>query len=68
MSGVSEASWKGGSELASARHFQALARALEENLSDIEVYKIGEINMPVYVLGRSPAGRWLGLSTRVVET
>lgn len=65
---VSEPSWKGGSELASARRFRELARALAENLSDIEVYKVGEINMPVYVLGRSPAGHWLGLSTRVVET
>jgi hypothetical protein len=65
---ISEPAWKGGAELASARRFQALARALGENLSDVRVYKVGQINMPVYVLGRSPAGTWLGLSTRVVET
>ena len=65
---ISEPAWKGGAELASARRFQALARALTENLADVRAYKVGRINMPVYVLGRSPAGSWLGLSTRVVET
>lgn len=65
---ASEPPWKGGAELASARRFQALARALGENLSDLRVYKVGQINMPVYILGRGPGGGWLGLSTRVVET
>ena len=65
---ASEPTWKGAEELATARRFQALVRALEENLSEIKVYKVGRINLPVYVLGRSPQGNWLGLSTRVVET
>ena len=65
---VSEPDRKGGAELASARRLQSLARALAENLSEVRAYKVGRINMPVYVLGRSPRGSWLGLSTRVVET
>jgi Nuclease A inhibitor-like protein len=48
--------------------FQNVVRTLGENLTDIRVYRIGEINIPVYVLGRSGSGNWLGLSTRVVET
>jgi hypothetical protein len=32
------------------------------------VYRIGEVNMPVYIIGKSSSGSWLGLSTRVVET
>lgn len=65
---ASEPAWKGAEELAAARKFQGLARALKENLADPRVYKVGEINMPVYLLGRGPEGGWLGLSTRVVET
>jgi hypothetical protein len=65
---TSEPSWKGEAELPTARRFQALVRALRENLSDLKAYKVGSINMRVYVLGRSAAGTWLGLSTRVVET
>ena len=48
--------------------YQQLAQLLKANLFDLKVYKVGRINMPVYVVGRSPEGSWLGLSTRVVET
>ena len=65
---ASEPEWKGAEELALARRFQALQRLLEENLSGLKVFRVGSINMPVYVAGRSRAGTWLGVSTRVVET
>jgi hypothetical protein len=65
---ISEPDWKGGAEIASARRFQTLVRALRENLAEVRAYKVGSVNMPVYVIGRSPGGSWLGLSTRVVET
>lgn len=48
--------------------FEGVLRALRENLADVRVYRIGEVNIPVYVLGRSRSGNWLGLRTRVVET
>ncbi len=63
-----EQSWKGEAELSAARRFRRLLRVLEAELSDLRVYRVGEINIAVYVLGRSPSGTWLGLSTRVVET
>jgi hypothetical protein len=65
---TSEPEWKAGAELASARRFQAVLRLLEENLSDLKVFRVGAINLPVYVAGRAASGAWLGLSTRVVET
>jgi hypothetical protein len=63
-----EQEWKGEAELALAKRFQKLVRLLTENLSDVRVYRVGEINIGVYVVGRSSAGNWLGVSTRVVET
>ena len=48
--------------------YQRLLSALQHNLSDLRVYKVGRINMPVYVVGRNREGRWLGVATRVVET
>jgi len=48
--------------------YQRLAQLLKANLSSLRVYKVGRINMPVYIVGRSPEGNWLGLSTRVVQT
>jgi hypothetical protein len=65
---ASEPEWKAGAELEAARRFQALQRLLEENLEGLKVYRVGEIDMPVYIVGRTPAGSWVGLRTRVVET
>jgi hypothetical protein len=48
--------------------YQRLLSALQDELSDLRAYKVGRINMPVYVVGRSREGSWLGVSTRVVET
>jgi hypothetical protein len=63
-----EQEWKGAAELALAKRYQSLVRLLEENLKEVKVYRVGEINIGVYVLGRSEEGNWLGVSTRVVET
>lgn len=48
--------------------FQTLQTVIEENLSDVKVYKVGTINIPVYIVGRSPEGNWLGVSTRLIQT
>lgn len=48
--------------------FRGVLRALRENLSDLKVYRVGDVNIAVYALGRSAGGSWLGVSTRVVET
>ncbi len=48
--------------------FEQLERFLRKHLTDLKVYKVGRINIPVYIVGRSPEGNWLGLSTRVVQT
>jgi hypothetical protein len=63
-----EQEWKGEGELALARRYQSLVRLLEENLKEVKVYRVGRINIGVYVLGRSHEGNWLGVSTRAVET
>ncbi|MCA1557837.1 MAG: nuclease A inhibitor family protein [Acidobacteria bacterium] len=65
---AAEPDWKSESELAMAKRYQALVRWLRENLSDFKVYRVGEIDIQVYLLGRSPEGNWIGVSTRVVET
>jgi hypothetical protein len=65
---ASEPNWKGSEELVTARRFQTVQRLLEQNLTDVKVFRVGSINIPVYVAGRGASGNWLGVSTRVVET
>ncbi|HEX3148185.1 MAG TPA: nuclease A inhibitor family protein [Gemmataceae bacterium] len=48
--------------------FDKLTEALEANLSDIHVYKIGETECEVYIVGRAADGTVTGLKTDVVET
>lgn len=63
-----EQEWKGEAQLAEARRYQRLLSLLEENLEDIKVCRVGEINIRVYVVGKSDEGNWMGVSTRAVET
>jgi hypothetical protein len=60
--------WQGGQQVAVARDYQALLKYLKENLDKLKVYRVGRINIPVYIIGRTGSGNWVGLSTRVVET
>lgn len=48
--------------------FEHLERFLRKHLTDTTVYKVGSINIPVYIVGKSPEGNWLGLSTRIIQT
>lgn len=51
-----------------AKKYRDLAQLLKENLDELKVYRVGKINIPVYIVGRNKTGNWLGISTRVVET
>lgn len=48
--------------------FDELTRVLTANLQDLRVYKIGEIEKDVYVVGKAPGELWAGVRTSVVET
>lgn len=65
---TSEPEWKGEDELRAARRFQSLVRLLEENLEGLTARRVGEIDIRVFVVGRSREGNWLGVATRAVET
>src|ERR1044072_19642 len=61
---ASEADWKNAEQLSAARKFQSLMRLLEQNLTDLKVFRVGSINIPIYIVGRGTSGNWLGVSTR----
>jgi hypothetical protein len=42
---------------------------LQEQLSGVKVYKVGdEAEKQVYIVGKTADGKWAGLKTTVVET
>lgn len=60
--------WHGEEEKATVKRFQSLVQTLKENLSNLQVYRLGSKEIDVYVVGKTPAGNIAGISTKVVET
>ena len=48
--------------------FLPLFAALAHHLNGVTVFKVGEVEVDVYVVGRTADGRYAGVKTKVVET
>jgi hypothetical protein len=48
--------------------FRNLAAQLKLELTDIEVYRVGEIQVDVFIIGRTAGGQVSGLRTLLIET
>ena len=62
-----EKEWHDEVQKANVSKFQNLVSTLEKNLTDIKVYRVGTIDIDVYIVGKNE-GELAGLSTKVVET
>ena len=51
-----------------AAKFRALIKVLKDSLSDLRVYRIGDVEKDVYIVGKAADGTWAGLKSKVVET
>lgn len=67
-SAMQEQEWQDENGRARAKRFKALVELCKANLSQIKVYKIGEVEADVYVVGRAGSGDIAGVKTKVVET
>lgn len=52
----------------SVERFRALRRTLEESLSGVKVFRLGEVRVRYYALGHTPDGRVAGVATNALET
>ena len=48
--------------------FLPLFALLAHHLNDVTVFKVGDVNIDVYIVGRTPDGQYAGVKTEVVET
>lgn len=65
---VTPEDWHEEEEEENVKRYQNLVATLPEYLTDLQVYKVGEITIDVYILGRTYAGDLAGLSTVSIET
>ena len=56
------------SDLTDVEGFAGLYATLKTTLTDLKVYRCGEANITVYVVGRDEHGRLAGFKTESVET
>lgn len=63
-----EQNWYGLEEQKTVKKYQNLVKILKDNLADIKVYRIGAIDIDIYIVGKTQSGDLVGLSTKVVET
>lgn len=63
-----EQDWYNDEEMAECKRYQELVHLLKTHLTDIKVYRVGEIEVNCYILGQTEQGAIAGLSTMVVET
>ncbi|MBD2297489.1 nuclease A inhibitor family protein [Nostoc sp. FACHB-87] len=63
-----EKEWHDEIQRQDVQKFKSLVQTLKENLSDIKVYRLGRIDIDVYIFGKTPAGDLAGISTKVIET
>lgn len=50
------------------RQYQILLKRLQDTLQQVLVYRLGTIEIDIYIIGKTPSGNWAGLSTKAVET
>jgi hypothetical protein len=55
-------------QLKTAQRFQNLQKVLKEVLADIQVYRIGEIQIDAFIVGKLKDGTYAGLRTILIET
>jgi hypothetical protein len=63
-----EKDWYGAEEKKTVAQYKHLVHTLQTTLSNIQVYRVGQIELDVYIVGKTPQGSLAGLSTKVVET
>jgi hypothetical protein len=60
--------WYEVEELAQVDRYKKLLHAIESNLTDVQVFRVGEVEITIYIVGKTAAGDLVGLKTQAVET
>ena len=65
---TTESEWHTEEEKETVKRYQTLVKTLQSYLSDMKVYRLGHVEIDVYIVGQTPDANLAGLSTHVVET
>ncbi len=60
--------WYGDYERETAKKYEQLRKVMKENLRELKVFRIGRIEIDIYVVGLDSQGNVMGVKTKAVET
>ncbi len=60
--------WHDREEWETVQRFQNLVSILKQNLWQLQVYRVGSVEIDAYIVGVTDGGGLAGLSTKLVET
>ena len=60
--------WFGDEERKTAEKYLLLKKLLEKHLRDLKVYKIGKVQIDIYIVGLDAENKLTGIKTKAVET
>lgn len=63
-----EQDWHGPQEKKEVKQYKKLVSLLKESLTNLQVFKVGKINIDIYVVGKTADGDFAGVTTKAVET
>ena len=65
---ITPKSWYDPEESEMVKRYQELVNTMQQYLSDLKVYKVGEVEIDVYIIGRTNTRDYAGLATVSIET
>jgi hypothetical protein len=60
--------WHDADDKKTVDQYRNLLAVLKKNLVDSKVFKIGDAELEIYIIGRTTDGDWAGIKTKAVET
>jgi hypothetical protein len=60
--------WHDAEDKKTVEQYRNLVAMLKKNLVDSKVFKIGDAELEIYIVGRTTDGDWAGIKTKAVET
>jgi hypothetical protein len=51
-----------------AEKYKALLKVVNEQLAGVKVFRFGDVEAEIYLVGKTKDGEWAGLKTKAVET
>jgi hypothetical protein len=65
---IKEEKWHGQEEKALVQKYRKLKATVAEHLSNVQVFRVGTIQVDIFIVGKTKQGDWAGVKTLAVET